>query len=282
MRYRPTRQFVRIGFLVLMSLATSTVEASLTVHSGWDLFFTAPDSRDYATGTYWQGVPLGTYDFGGAIGVKDVGYTDTIIHRTQDAVAPSYGSWVNGVPVSIDKLQLQSTTQTNLGAGLGWYYVTLQSERGGPASGGTMDIYFDTEGDPHGVWQSTMTLNFDIRYGSLTGPVVFSATDTITAGYSSGGTVAWRHEANGDELLIPGVNYLLDGANIEQDFWPGELVPGIPGTPCETHHVYRFDEGGIIVYHDVRSVCPEPGAWALVISGAAVGGLGLLRRKLRA
>jgi hypothetical protein len=127
--------FCLIGAVLVWPLA---VQASLTVNRGWDLLRTDPSST--ADGVHWQGVSIGAYDFGGSIGVQNVGDTDTIIHRTADAAASAYGSWVDNVPVSIEALQLRSVDQVNLGAGLGYYYVTLQSLRGGSVSSGTMSI----------------------------------------------------------------------------------------------------------------------------------------------
>lgn len=274
MKTQSIKRIAGLSLLVAALACPSAVQASLTVHSGWDLLATVPDSLDFLTGTYWKGVPLNTYDFGGSIGVRDVSYTDTIIHRTSDATAPVYDSWVTGIPVEIAALQLKSVNPTDLGAGLGDYFVTLTP---GLMSGGTMDIFFGPEGDPHGTWNSSMNLYFDIRYGSLNGPVVLSTSDVITAGSS------WRHEENGDQLLLSGVNYRLNGTDTSEDFWPGNpLPPPGPLPPCQTHTVYEFEEDGIIVYHHVVSVCPEPSMCALVFSGVALLGWRSLRRKLLA
>ena len=274
MRYQSLKIFASWCLLAAALAVPSAVQGSLTVHSGWDLLITDPSSYDMATGTGWQGVPLGNWNFGGSIGMQNVLSTDTIIHRTANATAPAYDTWGNSVSVAMDALQLRSVDQVDLGAGLGYYYVTLQSVRGGQASGGTMDIYFGAEGDPHGYWNSTMDLYFDIRYGSINGPIVASIQDQISAM-----NVPWRHPAVDGTLLIPDVNYLLDGTDIYQDFFPGLLQAVPPGRPCEPGwQDVTFNENGTIVHHMVWVACPEPGSVGLFLCGAAALGLRRLRR----
>ncbi len=270
MRYQTIKRIAGLGLVVVALATPSAVQASLTVHSGWDLFVTGSGSHDLLTGTYWQGVPLGTYDFGGSIGVQDVGMTDTIVQRLTGATAPSYNSWAPTISVVMDALQLETATPTSLlGGPFGNYFVTLDPNY---TSGGTMNIYFGPEGDPHGYWNSTMDIYFDIRYGSLNGPIVASLEDQIRPVDLSGNpiNVDWRHQAGG-EWTIPDVNYLLDGTDIYQDFFPGVPIAGCPD--C----VYTFVEGGQIVVHDI---CPEPSSYVLFLCGAAALGLRRFRRTI--
>jgi hypothetical protein len=258
----------------VLLLASNPAQASLTVSAGWDLLRTDPNSQD-ASGAHWQGVSIGNWNFGGSIGIRDVGETDTIVHRTADAT--SVGGTAT-VPVAMDVLQLRSVDPLSIGGGpVGYYYVTLQSLRGGPTSGGTMTISFGPEGDPHGTWNSTMSLYFDIRYGSLNGPIVAIMTDTIST------SSQWRHESTPDALRISGVNYLLNGTDIYQDFWPGAPGPGIPGTSCETHQTYRFVENGTIVTHEVVTTCvPEPSTYiagVLLLLPFGLQGIRILRNR---
>ena len=64
-----------IGFFMPAQAAL----AQATVEPGWDLFETT-DPTTFVS-VPWEGVPLGTFDFGGVIGIQDTGTTDTIVER---------------------------------------------------------------------------------------------------------------------------------------------------------------------------------------------------------
>ena len=90
--------------------------------------------------------------------------------------------------IVMDALQLETTAPVNLGGnGLDVYYITLQSTRGGPASTGTMSV-FDTSGPHLAVESFNIDVFFDIRKGSLSGPIVLSSDVALL-----GSTDAWLH-----------------------------------------------------------------------------------------
>jgi hypothetical protein len=268
MRNHPMKHLAAAGLLVAALAVPSAVQASLTVHSGWDLLATFNDTT--FAGAYWQGVPIGNWDFGGSIGVQNVGITDTLIHRTTDATASAYSTWVYGVPVIMDALQLRTTGPTSIGGGpVGDYFITLQSARGGTATSGTMDIFFGPEGDPHGTWTSALDVYFDIRYGSLAGPIVASGDSMISP--QSPTAPDWRHPAPDGAILINDVNYMLDGSDIYQDFFPGNDNGNVG--PCGEVVFEIHESDGSTVYHHVYTPCPEPNSCMLLLLGAGLFGL---------
>src|SRR6266850_5311094 len=99
-------------------LTVGVASAGPVVNPGYDLF----ESLTGTTfgGVAFQGVPIGSFNFGGTIGVKNVGVTDTIIQR----LAPATGA---AIPTAMIDFQLVSTAPTNFGLGVGFYYITLQS-----------------------------------------------------------------------------------------------------------------------------------------------------------
>jgi len=145
----------------------------------------------------FEGVPLNNYNFGGSIGLHNVGNTDTIMQRM--------GSSGNGqtVPLQMNALQVQSLAPVE---GTDEYdYLNLDS---GNPSTGTMTINAD------GTYTSTLDVYFDIRFGSLSGPIESTGELTLNA---SGN---WSPNAPPGALLIPGVNYDLNGVDTSGDFWP--------------------------------------------------------------
>src|ERR1700736_6576090 len=79
-----------------------------TVNPGYDLFQTDPTATNFM-GIPFQGVPLGTYNFGGIIGVQNVGNTDTIVQRFSPiASAPS-----TTVGTQLIALQLETLAPVN-------------------------------------------------------------------------------------------------------------------------------------------------------------------------
>jgi hypothetical protein len=141
-------------------LALPTALQADQVGVGWNCFDTV-DGTVYDTFS-WQGVPLGTFNFGS--GLVPVGITDTIIQRLGTVTTPG-----GTTPISVSALQLRTVSQVNLGAGLGYYYATLDTSA---QNTGVLTIdSFPTAGSP-GTFHDYFTVNFDIRYGSLAGPIV--------------------------------------------------------------------------------------------------------------
>ena len=252
-----------VGAIVALA-SPSVSRASFVVDPGYDLFQTDPGTS--LDGVPLVGVPLGSFDFGsGAVPVYN---TDTIVHRLDQAVAPG---GVPGVapPIGLEMvaLQLRSAVPVNLGLGTGFYFETLQSARGGPASLGTMTITFGPEGVPHGTFNSLINVAYDIRLGSPTGPIAQSGIAPLT----SPPDVAWSHFPPPLAVEIPGVNTFLNGTDHLADFWPvpfGEagLVPPTTGLVPPTTIIHQVSPATV----------PEPaslvmfgiGRWA---SGPAAG-----------
>ncbi len=218
--------------------------ASNLVLSGYDLFETLQGTT--FGGVSFTGVPLGTFDFGGTIGVQNVGNTDTIVHRLQDASAPS-----TAILTEMVALQLESVVPTDFGLGLDFYFITLQSARGGPATVGVTTINFGPEGTPHGTFDSFFDVFFDVRKGALSGPIALADSLTLI----STGT-PWSHDPAPGEVMIDGVNHELNGSDLSNDFHP-------IGAIRET-----FPTGAMIVVQTTTAAVPEPGSFALFGAGA--------------
>ena len=242
--------FLTLALLLFVLSQAASSRASDIINRGSDLLQTDPGSAVFF-GQPFEGVPLGTFDFDAAIGVKDVGGTDTIIRRAGVAFVPGPGNSAT-VATVVDAFQLRSVGQVSLlGGPLGVYYVTLQSGRGGPLSTGTMTINFGPEGDPHGTFSSSFDLFVDVRLGSLDGPILDSRLITIP----DSGSVPWRHDPTGP-VQIPGINIDLNGSSFDNDFW----IEGI---------VRKETPNGFIAAHN--ATVPDVGGTLLLLSLALVG-----------
>lgn len=231
------------------------VRASDTILPGYDLFRSVEGTQ--FGGVPFVGVPLGTFDFGS--GPVGVGNADTIVHRLDPATASA-----PDIPIELVALHLQSAVPFDFGLGPGTYFVTLQSERGGQSSVGRMTINgLGAEGDPHGTFDSFFDVFFDLRLGSLTGPIALSGVARLT---QTGGL--WGHDPVPGEVLIPGINHLLNNVDKSNDFHlRGPVVEQHPGPP-PTIHV-------------VSSATPEPSSLALFGLGALVMAARFWRRSRR-
>jgi hypothetical protein len=245
MRYKIIKLVV-VGAVLTVAGAGSLMAQS--VDPGYDLLATQPGTT--FMGAPFEGVPLGSYNFGGVIGVQPVGTTDTIVQRLAAVSAP-----VGTTPLLMDALQLQSTTPISLGGGpLGFYYITLQSaDNTGPASTGAMTINFAPN-----TFSSSLDVFFDVHFGALNGPIVLQS-DAIL---SSSGT-AWGNVAPPGAITIPGANLNLNGTNNAADFWP--VGPFTESEPGVTHSV---DNAAV----------PEPATGALLLLGVALCALCRPRR----
>jgi hypothetical protein len=226
MQIRFIKHVLALGTLIC-GLGSPLSSRAVLVDAGWDLFTTV--GTTYFNAMNWQGVPLGTYNFGGAIGSQSVGNTDTIMQRV-NAVPDGGGS----TALNLVALQLESINAPSL-------YLTLQSVHGGTASTGQATINAD------GTFNSFFDVWFDVRYGGLDGTIVQSgAMELDTSG-------TWSHTAPAGALKIEGVNYLLNGTDTSADFWViGPLSHTNPDDPSHPHH-------------DVVVTTPEP---TTMIAGA--------------
>ena len=219
----------------------------IVVSAGWDLFVTQ-DGTSFQ-GVAFEGVPLGTFDFGGTIGSKATGDADTIVERTEDASVAGAGLSAT-IGIEIVALQLVSTAPVNFGAGEALHYITLQTGAGNESTG-TMIIRFPNPDG--GTFDSSFTVNCDLRIGALNGTILFSDSPTMTSSDNK-----WERLSPPGALEIEDVNYLLDGSTTAEDFWPVNVVTHI--APSETVHVVQ---------------APEPATLGLL----ALGGLALVRRR---
>jgi hypothetical protein len=254
-----TKHWLSMAVVALTILAAPAAGiASGIVNPGFDLLHTEPGTS--VGGVPFTGVPLGSFDFGG--GAVPTGNADTIVERLAAATAPGPPP---AVPIELVALQLMSVVPVDFGLGVGFYFVTLQSARGGPASTGTMGITFGPEGVPHGTFDSFFDVFFDIRLGSLDGPIALSNNAPLT---SVG--APWAHFPPSGAVEIPGVNTLLNGLDRESDFFPvGTFTEQHPGPPSTIHVVSTATDG--------RQV-PEPSAAAaLVLALAALFSYGVAR-----
>jgi hypothetical protein len=253
MSYRTIKQVTILGLVgaIVAGAGPGAGRAANIVDPGWDLFQTDAAGTTFG-GVNFGGVPLGTFDFGGSIGVQNVGGTDTIVHRSDPVSEPS-----GSTPIEMLALQLKSVVPVDFGLGTDFYYITLQSARGGPATVGRMTINFDSPPPPaltdkQGTFSSFFDVFFDIRKGALDGPIAVSDSLELT---NSG--ASWAHQQIPAPLEIPGVNTFLNGQDRSADFFPLGLVQEVHPTGA---------------MHSVQTTpIPEPST--LVLIGLGCGGL---------
>ena len=237
---------------LLTGLCLPTSSRADDVLPGWDLFTTDPATS--FDGLNWVGVPLSTptggpdtFDFtqssGGSIGILNVGSTDTIMQR----LGPWNSTTPGNPPISLqmDALQFVSTTPM-FGPGV-YGYITLDP---GYTSGGTVTINSD------GTYSTSFNVYFDIHEGSLTGPMYSTVQDLALTGSGD-----WQHDWPPGALTIPRVNYLLNGTDTNEDFWP--VTAGGQDGPF-TESASSFSESH--VFYDTYPV-PEPSGLALLSLG---------------
>jgi len=272
MSIRLPRRFWAVALTTIAVLYCDTRTQADSVLAGYDLFTSVSPGTNFG-GVDFQGVPLGSFNFGGAIGTQGTGTADTIIQRINDVTAPAGGSGVTRLEMVA--LQLVSALPVDFGLGLGFYYITLQSIRGGPASTGDMTINFadPTPGPPPpdqpvgGTFASTINVAFDVRFGAPDGPIVPNLSDTLALSQQG---AFWSHYPAPGTLLIDGVNSNLNGQNHAFDFFPiGAFEETHPNGAM--HTVIATGSGTI----------PEPSS--IFLGGiAVVFGAGLACRRRRA
>lgn len=162
-----------------------------TVAPGYDLFLTPDGGGRIEIDAGIAGVPvmtfrgrsLGTFDFGQK-GPQRVGKADTIVRRLDTATPAS-----PRVRIELVGLLLESTNVPG-------YFVTPQSIRPlGLPSTGTLDFGFGRTGTG-GILRSELMVNYDVRHGSPTGPIV--ATGSTGMGFVAD-NIVWSHDSRSTE-----------------------------------------------------------------------------------
>ena len=254
------RRAARVGMAwAAVALATPVAaRADFTVERGWDLFSTVKPTTTFA-GIAFEGVPLGTFDFttgtggdfGRGIGVQSVFNADTIVKRLSTVTVLGANN-VGTTPIELVALNLRTTAPVDFGLGTDIYYETLQSQRrtgeGTPfLSSGTLSIFFGLEGDPHGTYSTTLTVNFDLRKGSPTGPIAQSLTEHLISP-APGLTNEWGHNPMPPNALqIEDVNAFL------------KRTPGHPADDDRSRDFWpRGGPGGLLIIFDVQDPAFQP------------------------
>jgi hypothetical protein len=243
MKRQLIKSFSIVGVLALVfTLASPRVSQAVIIPPGCDFLTTQPGAS--FGGAPFLGVPLGIVNLAAlncGLGLANLGTTDTIVRHIDpaDTLNPTQ------IPIEMVALHLMSANAFDPdGPGplpTATYFVTLQSERGGPASTGTMTINPTT-------FTSTINVCFDLRSSLLTGPLVLSLCDTL------------RSDTDGNPLTLDPIPWCLN---------QGRFSPGCGGI---------FTERGVdfSAIHPVRVTVPEPSA--LLLLGFGLLALAALRR----
>jgi len=249
MRQRSLFKALVMGLMLVGLARPSESRADQTpVHAGYDLFHTLEEGTVFDFGDPFgsqnlMGVPLGSFDFGAPIGSQGTGNTDTIVQRLDDVTTDG-----GTTRLLMRALQLESVNAVDaLGNHL---FVTLNAQN---PSDGSMQIF------DNNTFSSTLAVHFDVLLGtSLSTATLIPGMENLVTTLSNEGT-PWSHTPPPGVTLINGVNYLLDGSTIGQDFWPDPIHNGphlvVPGTP-------------------------EPSTWIMGVTAIAIG-LAYGRRRAR-
>jgi hypothetical protein len=121
-------------------------------------------------------------------------------------------------------------------------------------------MYFDPNGTG-GTFTDVLTVSMNVRFGSLNGPIVGGGTLSYTnnAASNSGLVSVWTRDGPYYGPVIQGVNYLLDGIDINQDLWAMGPKDGYLGSIA-----HQSDPGN---NHTVHTI-PEPSGLSLFALGA--------------
>jgi hypothetical protein len=230
------------------------------VLAGSDYFSTMPGTT--FNGVAFSGVPTGPDG------------SDTTVERLSDVALGTGGPSSGTTPLLMTQLELVSTAPANLGAGVGFYYITLQSNQpgGGTASTGSMLINL-TAGDDHtpavpeGTFTSTLDVFFDIRFGSASGPIV-TQTDLVLT--NSG--ASWDANPGPADFLVPGLV-----GDVTANFHTNK-IQNVDINNMDFFPVGAFTESAGGDVHAVQDTqTPEPGTMALIASALLVCSFGRRR-----
>jgi hypothetical protein len=243
--------------LVLLAHPLSSTCLGAAVSSGWELLATDGAFTHLPIGgnQEFQGAPLGTFDFGGSIGVRPVGNADAILRRT----LVSSDEWGSTYELQLAALQLMSVSPFDGGAGVDHYYITLAE----PGVGtmfvwypGGMQIPDCANPNSDSVYDSSLEVGLNLRKGSVTGPIV----ESVGTQWSNM-DCAWMFAPPDGALVIPGVN---------EGFWASCCPP-------PKHFLVVGSSGQYGAYYAV----PEPRHFALSVAVMLLAG-GLVKRRARA
>jgi hypothetical protein len=255
---KKVQQFTAFVGLMLLVFLVPANAAIMQVVAGSDYLATQP-------GTSFMGIPLNGDAFG-------PGNTDTHVVRLQNAI-DSGGSGT--IPIVMARLQLVTAMPVDLGLGTGLYFITLQSDHGGPASTGQMTINFNNPDDslpntPEGTFSSFFDIFFDIHFGSPTGPIAMTNQTPL---------VLTNQGALWDATPTPG-DVIVNGPN-------GDLLANLHSGLIRNSDIYQMDffpvgsiqesEPGVV--HIVDPATPEPATFLLLGGGLAAVILARRRRR---
>ena len=158
------------GILCGLTLPSALQAQTNQVGPGFNGFDTQTMGSSVTTfdGMPFEGVPLGTFNFGGSIGVQNVGNTDTIVQRMGPPVTAPGGT----MPLDVVAFQLESVNQVSGPGGLvGNLFLTLDTSAQNTGLL-TIDSFPNlTTGSP-GTFNDYFTVNFDVTFGSPAGTPV--------------------------------------------------------------------------------------------------------------
>lgn len=237
---RKAQLFTLLGALVLPFLSSPAI--GQLVGAGYDLYqldfarifdVATPATESVVvipgpTGVFDDlqvvGDPLAMFDFGD--GLVDVGLADTIVQRLGDA--ESSGTGAASVDIELVALSLRSVAPVDVGTtSPELLYIGLDSA---PSVGSYDFTFFEVPQDDVFIGEVTaqIDVNYAVRIGSPTGPLL----ETGAVSLGSQFPISFSHFPTGlspfdvPDLLIDGVNFLLDGFSQEADFFQlGQPLP---------------------------------------------------------